>query len=223
MNRIVLLAAAYLCVFSQLIFSADLYRCGNTFQDTPCVGAIKSKIITNIDHASKLKHSAEIIDNDCFQKGEIAKKIMWMREIGKTAKDQTNTATDLLTKQVIAQVYQLKGSSLQVKGMVERDCMQQKEKDLLFAKMMVEAQRLRNDASPAGSVTINNQAQKPIVNKSKSQTSKEDLNFNAACSNYPAQLEAIAVKRKKGGPVGYMEELKQSQLKIETEAKLLSC
>lgn len=223
MNRIVLFVAVYLCFFSQAIFSADLYRCGNTFQDTPCTGAIKSKVTANTNHSPKLNNANETVDIDCSQKGEIAKKIMWMREIGKTAQDQTSTATDSLTKEIIAQVYQLKGSSPQVKAMIERECMLQKEKDLLFAKMMVDAQRLRNGTSSANPATVNNQQQNPIENKSKPQTSKEDLNIKAACNSYPSQLEAIAAKRKKGGSVGYMEELKHSQLKVETEAKLLGC
>ena len=222
MNRIVLFVAVHLCFFSQAIFSADLYRCGNAFQDTPCPGAIKSKVIANTNHSPKLNNTNETVDIDCSQRGEIAKKIMWMREIGKTAQDQTSTATDSLTKQIIAQVYQLKGSSPQVKAMNERECMLQKEKDLLFAKMMVDAQR-RNETSSANPATINNQQQNPIENKSKPQTSKENPNIKAACNSYPSQLEAIAAKRKKGGSVGYMEELKFSQLKVETEAKLLGC
>ena len=222
MNRIVLLVAVFLYIFSGASLSANLYRCGNTFQDTPCTGAIKGKVIVDINHPAKLNNANETVDIDCSQKGEIAKKIMWMREIGKTAQDQTSIATDSLTKQLIPQVYQLKGSSIQVKGMIERECMQQKERDLLFTKMMIEAQRLRNGTSSVESGTVNHQ-QFQTEKKINSQTSKEDLNIKASCNSYPAQLEAIAVKRKKGGAAGYMEELKHSQLKIETEAKLIGC
>ena len=88
---------------------------------------------------------------------------------------------------------------------------------------MVDAQRLRNGTSSANLATVNNQLQNPIDNKSKPQTSKEELNIKAACNSYPSQFKAIATKRKKGGSVGYMEELKHSQLKVETEAKLLGC
>jgi hypothetical protein len=165
----------------QSAFAGDMYRCGNSFQDTPCVGTTKDSLAKPIKASSKktpvalnktavepskgdaskdkapAANSADskvdtqtqttqapaTIDTDCRQRGDASKKISWMREIGKTIDEQLTTAPDFKTKQLVADVYNHTGSSLQVKNAIERECMQQKEKDKLADKLMIEARRLR--------------------------------------------------------------------------------
>lgn len=223
MNKIILFICICLYFTSQPLYSADLYRCGNSFQDTPCVGAAKSKVIVTNASPSNSNQQTEAVDKDCLQQGESAKKIMWMREVGKTAEDQMSAAPDSSTKKLIAQVYQHRGSSLQVKAAIERECMQQKERDLLAAKMMIEAQHLRNGTSSADPSTISNQKDNLTENSTGQQTDNKALSNDAKCNSYKSEQDAISLKRRKGGSAGFMEKLKQRQLEIEVETKSLAC
>lgn len=205
------------CVYltCQTLFAADLYRCGSTFQDTPCAGAVKSKVIST----SNTNQTTKAVDKDCLQQGESAKKIMWMREVGKTAEDQISTATEYATKKLIPQVYKLHGSSIEVKAMIEHECMQQKERNLLAAKMMVEATRLRNGTSNANTGKINvqpNQINEPLSNNTNARNTE-------ICSSYQSELDEINVQRKNGGSVTYMEKLKLRRIEIEANIKSTKC
>jgi hypothetical protein len=175
------------CTFvvgAQSALAGDMYRCGNSFQDTPCpalkspaavkanakpiktnvnktpvalnkpasnVGNDKTVAATSTETKTETKPEAATpatqvaIDADCKQRGEASKKISWMREIGKTIDEQLSTAPDFKTKQLVANVYNHTGSSLQVKNAIERECTQQKEKDKLADKLMIEARRLRGE------------------------------------------------------------------------------
>lgn len=212
------------CVYltSQTLFAADLYRCGNTFQDTPCAGAIKSKVISmpNTNNTSQI---AKTVDKDCLQQGESAKKIMWMREVGKTAEDQISTATESATKNLIPQVYKLHGSSIEVKAMIEHECMQQKERDLLATKMMVEVKRLRNGTSNANADKINAQPNQINENINKPLNNNKIARNTEVCNSYQSELDAINAQRKNGGSVIYMEKLKLRRIEIEADIKSTGC
>ncbi|MGB7816954.1 MAG: hypothetical protein WBL28_11465 [Methylotenera sp.] len=145
--------AFVLLVFSQSILADDLYRCGNTFQDTPCKTAASSKPVGksavknsarqtgNMSVTNKKQTSLETND-DCKQRGESAKKIMRMREAGKTVDDQLKAAPDSESQALINEVYKRNGSSFQVQNAIERECAQQKQKTKLTSKWMAETKRL---------------------------------------------------------------------------------
>ena len=170
-NLIFLSMLLALNVFLQQANAGTMYRCGNTYQDTKCVSTAASKVVgktatvglqspatqlsTSQSPASQLPASGTTlkIDADCVMQGETAKKIMWMREIGKTADDQLSSVKDALTRQLIPVVYQHRGSSIEVKTQIEQECMQQKEKDRLATQLIIEAQRLRSGGKMPNSAT----------------------------------------------------------------------
>ena len=116
-------------VFIQHANAGTMYRCGNTYQDTKCVSTATTKVVgktaavTSLSPASQLPASqlpasgtALKIDADCVLQGETAKKIMWMREIGKTADDQIAAPPAGASPGLIRDVYSHRGSSLEVKN-----------------------------------------------------------------------------------------------------------
>ena len=230
----------YSLLFSLPLFAADFYRCGSTFQDTPCAGAVKSKVIGTSSN-SNTSQPTKAVDKDCLLQGEAAKKIMWMREIGKTADVQMSTATDYMTKKLIPQVYKLHGSSIEVKAMIEDECMQQKERDLLAAKMMIEAERLRSGTSNVSENNVNtsnlnksngglNDANatnatpnQTSENAAKQLSNNKNIKNTEICSRYQSELNAINVQRKKGGTAIDMETLKLQRTQTEANIKSAGC
>lgn len=137
-------------VFSEYGIAGTLYRCGNTYQDIPCQNASNSSIVKKSNTLSVNEKPLnqgqrfEKVDADCKQDGEIAKKIMWAREMGRTLDEQLEATPDSVTRGVIKEVYKHRGSSLEVKDIIEQECMQQKEKDRLAIQLEIEAARLRS-------------------------------------------------------------------------------
>jgi hypothetical protein len=163
---------AVLLVCSQAVLAANLYRCGTSYQDTPCTstGANNKAIKSNAKVANTDSSQPEKIDTNCKQRGEAAKKIMWAREVGKTLDQQLESSNDRYSQALIKDVYNHRGSSLEVRNAIEQECMQQKEQDKLADKLITEAQRLRSKGSSSLESAANNTVQ-PVVAPSETNVS----------------------------------------------------
>lgn len=152
------LTTCVLLCSTQATLAATTYRCGNSFQDTPCANQSDHKTGKPTKSASASKSettnatsvgtkSADLspyqIDADCKQRGDAAKKMMWLREIGKTKEDQLSNAPDEPTQALIHEVYSNRGSSLDVKNKIEQAGMQQKEQDKLAEQLLSAARKLK--------------------------------------------------------------------------------
>lgn len=220
-----LICALFVC--SQSALATDMYRCGNSFQDTPCasMSGTKSTNTTSNNSVANENQASPQVDVDCKQRGDAAKKISWMREIGKTADDQIANAPDSESQALVKDVYKHRGNSLQVKYAIEHECMQQKEKNRLAEKLMIEAERLRSGSSiSTGSVTVSNAQPKAVAQKEEpiKNTQNRDDKLSA-CSSLKSGLDNIANKRRKGGNAGYMEDLRQQQNQLESAMKSAGC
>lgn len=141
-----------LCCAGQAL-AADFYRCGNVYQDRPCANASQAKVISSKSSAAaEPRAGARQVDADCMKKGEASKKVVWLRESGKTEEDQLSTAKDGYTRRLVGEVYQRRGSAIEVKKAIEDECMAQKEKDRLAAALYIEAQRLNAGGAPSAAV-----------------------------------------------------------------------
>jgi len=157
-------AGAVLLVSSQTALAANFYRCGSSYQDTPCLstGANNKTIKNNAKVANTDSLQPVKVDADCKQRSEAAKKIMWAREVGKTLDQQLESSSDKYSQALIKDVYNHRGSSLEVKNAIEQECMQQKEQNKLADKLIIEAQRLRGKGNSNLGNAANNTEQ-PIT------------------------------------------------------------
>jgi len=96
---------------------------------------------------------------------------MWAREVGKTLDQQLESSNDRYSQALIKDVYNHRGSSLEVRNAIEQECMQQKEQDKLADKLITEAQRLRSKASSSLESAANNTVQ-PVVAPSETNVSE---------------------------------------------------
>lgn len=218
---------------SQTTVAATLYHCGNSYQDTPCKGEVNSNPIKKIavqntnSQTSNENQPILKIDSDCKQRGEAAKKIMWAREVGKTADQQIESAQDSYTQTLVREVYNHRGSPLDVKNTIEQDCMMQKEQDKLAGKLIIEAQRLRGgrnislDASNNNNVQLKTASTEVTIDETENHTNR---NGNPThCATLKSNTESIADKRRKGGGASYMNDLKQKQDQLESEMRSSGC
>lgn len=140
----------FLLASSQVSLADDLYRCGNSYQDRPCKGTKNSHVETKKTSQKIIKvesESATVVDANCQQRGEAAKAIAKQREAGKTQEQQLNATSDATSQTLIKEVYNRRGSALQIQYAFEHECMQIIEKERLTNKQMAESQRLRNNSA----------------------------------------------------------------------------
>jgi hypothetical protein len=207
-------------IFLQISLAKNLYHCGNSYQDTPCKGEVSGKSSSNTsipstkNTISNNDQPTQNIDLDCKQRGDVAKKIMWAREGGKTAEQQIETAQDGDTQTLIKDVYNRRGSSLEVKNAIEQDCMLQKEQDKLADKMMIEAQRLRKSktGSSAADIPSNNSQSDSASTTTKVNGIENKTNHDgnpAQCVELKSNADDLTTRRRQGGNASYMNKLKQ--------------
>lgn len=218
-----------LLMFSQCTYAATLYHCGNTYQDKPCSSSANTATIKNIpqknsNSTSNANHSAITVDSDCKERGETAKKIMWTREVGKTAEQQVESG---LSNELVKDVYNHRGSSLDVMNAIMQECMQQKEQNILDEKLMLEAQRLRGNAKVSGeSSTSNREIVKPTTVDTKVtslDSGHVDNDKNITCTSLKAGVDKLTAKRRTGGSASYMNNLKVKQDQLERDINTYGC
>lgn len=225
--------AGTLLLCAQATHAADMYRCGNSFQDTPCANGNNSKTIKGAAKAtSDTSQNGDLspirIDADCKQRGDAAKKIMWLREVGKTQAQQLESAQDSHTQALIKDVYNHRGSSLEVRNAIEQECMQQKEQDKLADKLMIEAQRLRGNGNLPVEGATNSKTQLKPTPAAETKESGIELptthhDQKIICASLKADAERVATQRRKGGSASYMNDLKQEKVELENNIKSSGC
>ena len=126
------------CVIAAAAFCAPagaqkMYRCGSTYQETPCTGNQQGKEIRAAGPASS--QSASSTDAACAQRGAASQKIVWAREAGATAeKALADVESKSLSrsqkeeeKRLIEDIYQKRGSAPEIRAAIEADCVADKK------------------------------------------------------------------------------------------------
>lgn len=119
-----------------------MFRCGSSYQDRPCDAGQPAKVINSSgvarDQAPAVSPStpaattvapttaAVKVDAECAALGNRAKQVVWAKESGRTAEVQLAAATSDDDRRLIADVFNRRGSSLEVRQGVESDCMSSK-------------------------------------------------------------------------------------------------
>lgn len=132
--------AGTLC--SSAFAGGTMFRCGSSYQDRPCDAGQPAKVIdrSGVAREQKLAVSAPAapveatpavlapapalkVDAECAALGNRAKQVVWAKESGRTADVQLAAAPSDGDRRLIADVFNRRGSSLEVRQAVEADCM----------------------------------------------------------------------------------------------------
>jgi len=209
----------------------SLYKCGNSYRDTPCNNQAKQQKLKNIklnnNQSNKDSHSALPVNVECAARGKSAQKIMWKREVGFTLEKQLKAAENKQHANLIRDVYELNGSSLHVKSAIEQSCAEQHERNRKAIELEREASRLRagSNASADTADRPYNQTptQIPSKNKESNASKQSSEKQKAACRNLEIQLQSTQASRRTGGNSSTMEALKKKRKELQSKFKSNNC
>ncbi|MEQ1599286.1 MAG: hypothetical protein ABL880_07975 [Methylotenera sp.] len=184
-------ASLIVCVIlasGQTALANDVYRCGTTYQDTPCKNAASKPINEKLERknvtpgVSKTTQKVQIpasANTDCKLRGESAKSIANMRDTGLSEETLKANAADSYTAALVTDVYKRTGSAFQIQNTIERECVQQQQKQSLTSKWMAQAKRLLGvGAAPANA---------NVKNKTSPQSTATSIATNKTAPAKPAQ------------------------------------
>ena len=203
-------------MYAQTALADDLYRCGNTYQDTPCKGVVSKPInkkpfkpapvntssVSKKDTASNTP--ASTADANCKKQGEAAKLIIKLRDSGVTADEQIAIATDSASVARIKDTYSRGGSAFQVQNAVERECMQQQQKTSLTSKWMAQAKQMLGFGTNSGAAATHTAAK----NKAKQNPISKTATAKPLPPQPTAQVEpqaAPAAMPEQSGPLSVIQ------------------
>lgn len=215
-------------IYASPSLSASLYRCGNTYQDTPCRNQAEKKPIRKIQSkptSSQNGNQTKLpVSPKCAARGKAAQQIMWKREVGYTLEKQVEAEQSIQKKDFIANVYKHRGSSLHVKNAIEQACAEQEKKDQLAMELEAAAGRLRsNNGKKIVNKTELQVESTDKHNESIKETNEADIKKQESCKRLKKELASVNAQRKSGGSARIMNHLKKQQNKLIDEIRDEQC
>jgi hypothetical protein len=225
------------CVIAAAAFCAPaaaqkMYRCGSTYQETPCTGNQQGKEINAVGPASA--QSVGGTDAACAQRGVASQKIVWAREAGATAEkalaDVENKSLSRGQKEeekrLIADIYQKRGSAPEIRAAIEADCLADKKLQSEAAALEQAAARLRGQAQPmaaSGRVEESEAEQAAAAHQRDDEMASEARRKKALCDRLNARSEEILRSQRQGRSAQEFERLRAQRERVQSEARDAGC
>lgn len=215
-----------------------LYRCGNTYQETPCTGAQPATKELKAGASPAQSAGGAQSDAECAQRGADSQKISWAREGGATAEKQLADADaksisaqkKAEEKQLIEAVYRKRGTAPVVRSAIEADCMAEKDKQRQAAALAAAAANLKGEApanptqQAAAQAAKNEEAQRAAEAKRKEdEQAREARRQKALCDSLKEQIEDIVARQRKGATAPQMTDLTRRKNELEAKASTGGC
>jgi hypothetical protein len=232
--RRLLLAAAVICSLLPLAGKAEMYRCGNEYQDHPCEGSQTGKPVKGVGKTRNSPTSEGVpaaSDPVCSQRAADAQTIVWAREAGVTEEQAMAKETDKARKQLVASVYRVRGSAPQVRARIEAECkteMEEHAKALALHAAMVNA----GVTPPGGTPQVNVSAapspqpsaaiEQPIGNINARATSEARAK-KERCDRLAADMESTRAMQRQGGTSTVMDSHNLRLRNTQREYRRLEC
>lgn len=215
---ILIWAFAALCAGSSGIYAQQLYRCGSTYQDKPCAAGAPEKVMRSsaAEVAPGNSTLAQGVDPYCIKRGTDAQQIVWSRESGKTAEDLSRQAQNDQQRQLIAEVYALRGSAPQVRDAIQAQC--QRDRERMGASAMPLGAQGGVYTQPNSRSTGNSDS----TQGGSAASGATGSTYNN-CDYVKQQMESIRNQERQGGSIQTMESLKQRRYSVEKSARAQGC
>ena len=218
--------------------SAQMYRCGNVFQDRPCEAGVNEQRINttgsrpatgsaNVPSAATLAspHAAQ-----CARVGEHAQRISWKREGGATMERQISEAgADQNMVNLVIQVYGRRGSAPQVLAAIEAECVAERENQVRATEAL---RALRDQASGTPGVVTGVGGARPAADARGNAAAASDNAQPVAakpkgpdprCGGLKSDRAAVERRLRVGGTAQTMEALQNERREIEQQMAEARC
>jgi hypothetical protein len=207
-----------------------MYRCGNGYQDTPCQNG---EPMTTISKGSAPRPAqTQSVDAECTDRGEAALKVVWAREAGATSERQIaeidgkgfSSARAAQQRQLIASVYQKRGSAPSIRSQIEAECLAEKEKLRQIQALGTAAAKL-NDELPPSARPTNSVAsdQNPSETRHLSAQSNTDAEHTRSCARLKSSLESARKEQRAGGDAATMDTLREKTRQLDASLRSEGC
>lgn len=208
----VFLSIAGVCVPA----AAQMYRCGNSYQDRPCEAGQAGKLVGISATSSPMRKTAS--DSECAQRGANVQKIMWARESGATAENQLAEAKRSDERKLIRDVYQKRGTTPEVRSAIEADCVAEKERLIQAAALAAAAAKLSGQPTLPAEPPVPHLPNKSDTSAAEALARGEVLRRETKqkhCESLASQLEDIRRLQRAGATSEGMERLNQKRRDVE--------
>lgn len=211
------------------------YRCGNSFQDTPCASGNTASIAAQNRLAANAP-SAEVATSQngspfavaCARWGKSALEVAWKREAGALREAQLAKPSDDISRKeyasVVDSVYAKRGAAFLIRTQMEAECIVQKQQEAdEAAALAVMARKLGTSETTQALGGANNDAS----SKSASRDGRVKV-FNQAdrqdtCAVLQDKLLAVRNSAKRGGSAAVMEKLNDDRRELEQRISISKC
>jgi hypothetical protein len=227
--RALLLVTAIAC--STTSASAQtMYRCGSSFQDHPCGGGQAGTVIgvSPAPAHAQAPTAASAPSAQCSQRGIASQKISWYREAGKTQQDQSAGATGSFQRDLIAEVYSHRGTSVEVRAAIEADCKAAEDRAAQAAALIDAAARLQAGANPAGlhADTTSGATSTTGAVSPPGQTqavASDSGGKQATCQRLTNALADVRAKERAGTSAARVEQVRQQERDANDRLRAAGC
>lgn len=207
-HRLAALLAVTAFTVSLPLGAQTLYKCGKSFQDRPCDSAVQGKAIgvASSTSPSQIKPQGDI---GCVHRGDRAKKIMWAREVGKTKDDQLATSPSQSDRDLIEEIYRMRGTSGEVSAAIEAKC---EERLATMSPVSAPAPEMRQASAPVPVPPVS------YVEEAAAAASKKNR-----CDSLAASLKYVQEAERAGGSARHMDSLRTQRRDVETRQRDAGC
>lgn len=212
--------------------AAQMYRCGNIYQDQPCAAGQQSKTVRPLGAGATAGNNAApagpgnpATDATCPQRGADSQKIVWSREGGLTLEAQLASETDPQKKKLIADVYRVRGTAPQVRSRIEAECrveMEERAKMLELQKAMSRAGVLPQQTPGAAAASAAGQKAAAEA-QARNEAQRAADAKTSRCNQINARGDAIQDDLRKGGSTAVMENLNRQMRALQQERQSSGC
>jgi hypothetical protein len=216
--------------------SFALYRCGNSFQDTPCTsGSTSSSARPSVAATSNSEPASSSASQKtsafaavCGRWGKSALDVAWKREAGALRESQlAKSSGDLNSKDyatVVDSVYAKRGAAPSIRVAVEAECVAQKQQEADEAAALAALSRKFGTADKnAGTEVSQGESQMKSTSSEDNAKNRKTADKKALCADLNEQLIDVKNSARRGVKIGTMEKLNSETREIERKISNAKC
>lgn len=208
---------------------AQMYRCGNVYQDRPCDSG--GKQVTGAGASmpqpgANANRPATAAYPECGQRGAEAQKIVWAREAGETEEKLSSSDSNPVRRKLIADVYRVRGTVGQVRERIEAECqieMAERAKALALHQSMVRAGVVPGQTTNSTSTQSAAEREAAAAQLAQTTAQRDAAAKTSKCDRLLSSRASILGRQRTGGSASQMDGLNRQRANVDREIQENGC